>query len=29
MAKMYYSEDEAAEALGVTTDELAIYVRDD
>jgi len=27
--KMYYTEDEAAEALGIGTDELANYVRDD
>lgn len=27
--KMYYTEDEAAEALGVSLDELSTYVRDD
>lgn len=29
MAKMYYSEQEAAEVLGITVEELAVYIRDD
>lgn len=29
MAKMYYSEQEAAEVLGITAEELAVYIRDD
>jgi len=29
MAKMYYSEQEAAEVLGITAEELAAYIRDD
>jgi len=27
--KMYYTEEEAVERLGITPDELAAYVRDD